>query len=911
MKRYFTIILAILSLNIMAITIDDIRFCLDHEQMGILAKHSSEMQSMLIDTPLPKSDIKTILEYAQRADDLALATSCHYQLATLYASLEDAMQWIDLSDYTVEDSLIYEQSIGTFKAVFAEPADSLMLNSYLTDKQSTEYLYQIPHLSSYNEMIESIAKGIIDDLSVESRDSLAISMIQSFYATFPRSKWKQAALYYHLYHLSNARDYSGMWKVIEDCQLQMRSRNEVIRSGFDRSQALVCAIFLSSPSFRRSSSNGITNSSYLHFADDFLEYAGTADPSTRHQLLYTVYDDEAWQNKLSLMKAKIGYYKIMDYPGLYGDEKGIIKQYPKLSSSETNLINSLINMNIPNNYGGEQAERSFWVGKLLALSMKNEDLLEAAKYFTRSLILGAPRKSYDQDNLKFLQVLHDVLMVETDLTQWIRDIAGYQGIVFEDKTEQYKLSDQRYTRVALGDQDNDGYIDALFNGSHLYHNIEGKTFEPHDIGLENLDANGGLWADFNRDGYLDMINTSNNDLYGEQPMKNQKNERFIPVGERAGDISDRFPTEGAAWVDRKMDGYPDLYVANYEKWQQQSGFPDYFWENEGGYFTDMSDNLGFRSPEYTHDPGQAGRGVAPADFDNDGKQEIYVTNYRLNRNFCWKDTGSAYVDVAPLFAIQGKYKNGYYGHSIGADWGDYDNDGDLDLFVANLAHPRYIDISDISILYRNDGLSCRVIDADTLYYWQFTDVTKEAGILYDELHSDPLWFDADNDGNLDLFITSVYENDRSYLYRNNGDGTFTDITWLSGCRIYNGWGNATADLNRDGKADLVIGSGNGTKVLINRTQNMNRSLTIKPIWEKGKIKLLSKPADFGKHPNSPAFGASVIVTLKDSQGKTRKLVRELSGAKGTTSQNAQELHFGIGTGKVKSIKLVNYAKDKN
>nr|HPI26697.1 CRTAC1 family protein [Candidatus Cloacimonadota bacterium] len=290
----------------------------------------------------------------------------------------------------------------------------------------------------------------------------------------------------------------------------------------------------------------------------------------------------------------------------------------------------------------------------------------------------------------------------------------------------------------------------------------------------------------------------------------------------------------------------------------------------------------------------ARRGVAPADFDNDGAQEILVTNYRLNRNFLFKQTDSLFVDVAALYGLTGKYKDGYYGHSIGADWGDIDNDGDLDLFIANLAHPRFIEISDISQLLRNDGLRSRVVGADTLYYWLFTDITKDAGITYDELHSEPLFFDADNDGDLDLYITSVYENERSYLYRNNGDHTFTDITFLAGVRVYNGWSCATGDLNRDGKLDLVVGSGSGSKILANVTNTRNRSITLKPIRKSGEVDLVYLAADMPDHPNSPAFGSRVMLWKEGARGKRQVLIRELSSAKGTTTQNAPELHFGLG-----------------
>ncbi len=229
----------------------------------------------------------------------------------------------------------------------------------------------------------------------------------------------------------------------------------------------------------------------------------------------------------------------------------------------------------------------------------------------------------------------------------------------------------------------------------------------------------------------------------------------------------------------------------------------------------------------------------------------------------------------------------------------------MDLFVANLAHPRYMDISDISMLLRNDGLTYRVVENDTIYYWQFTDVTKQAGIQYDELHSDPLFFDADNDGYLDLFITSVYENERSYLYHNKGDGTFEDITWLAGARIYNGWGNACADLNRDGLQDLVVGSGTGAKILQNKTPTKNKGIVIKPYWKNELVLLETKPDNFAKVPNSPAFGTRVEVTVKRPLHKEQILMRELCSAKGTGSQNAPELHFGIGKAKVIQIRKID------
>jgi hypothetical protein len=611
-----------------------------------------------------------------------------------------------------------------------------------------------------------------------------------------------------------------------------------------------------------------------------------------------------WQNRIALQRAKVDYYSLIGLNGFYGDEENIVIKAKAADKAVKKLINQMQAIQFVNNDRGELSEKFYWLGR--AALLDKELRIKAAAYFGESLRFGSPRKKYDIEAWDAILAIHAELQIHSSPMQWIREIMHYQGIVFDDVSEAADIAGKPYSRVALGDYNNDGMIDILFSGKYLYANQGNMTFADNTeaANLTNLKSSGGLFADFNKDGKLDIVCLSHDeDGEGERLMKNQDGSRFVNVNERAGDIDDKYPSEAAAWIDTDGLGYPSLYVANYEKWQKRIGYPDFFWHNDKGYFFDKSKNAGFLHPYYTDKPGQAGRGVAPADFDNDGKQEILVTNYRLNRNYCWKQVNDTlFVDIAPMYGLTGTYKQGYYGHSIGADWGDYDNDGDLDLFVANLAHPRFLDISDKSMLLRNDGLSYRVVEGDSIYYWQFTDVTASAGITYDELHSDPLFFDADNDGYLDLFITSVYENDRSYLYRNNGDGTFSDVTWLAGARVFNGWGNACGDLDRDGLLDLVVGRGNGAKILHNITQTVNQSITIKPIWADDVVILESNIARFKDVPQSPAFGTRVTVKLKNPQGHEYQLMRELSSAKGTASQNAAELHYGIGNSSVIEVK---------
>ena len=156
--------------------------------------------------------------------------------------------------------------------------------------------------------------------------------------------------------------------------------------------------------------------------------------------------------------------------------------------------------------------------------------------------------------------------------------------------------------------------------------------------------------------------------------------------------------------------------------------------------------------------------------------------------------------------VAGTNNDGYFGHTIASAWGDYNRDGWMDLFCANLAHPRYIEFSDISQLLVNSGPPDFV----------FTDQIKGSEITYDETHSVPAWIDIDRDGDLDLYITSVYPQERSYFYLQEADGSFTDIAFLSGTRVDNGWAVEFCDFDNDGDPDLLVGSGSGVRLFKNR-----------------------------------------------------------------------------------------------
>ena len=887
--KYIHLIALLLTLSFaFGLTNEEIRFLTDKEQFHLILKNSEGILEKAINGN--EDDLRSTLYFAQRSDQAGLAILCHKRLATEYGSLEDALHWLLLMQSSEIDSLEFLSEIQTVSRSFPQPLDAAIFAHYANGAPESDIIQAVAVSPTYNTIIEAMAKSSIDEISIQQSDSLALAMIDGFTQDFPNSKYAQIAHYYRLLHLSNQKN----WAAFSAAIAEYGSLNPV--------NAYISALFLISPTYRKVAVTAKSPVSALSLAEEYLIKAAASSEQT---MLYDVYNQEDWFNRLALQKAKIAYYKILEQRGLYGDEANLPGLIGKTPKGICKLAKQLGKLKFSNNDRGEIAEIHYWLGRVYLLD--NHRQKKAAMNFIQSLCWGSPRRKYDAEAWAAVLSIHASLGISTDTDTWMRKLMKYKGIVFADESSASGLNEKGYSRVALGDYNSDGLSDILFTGKYLYKNDGKMHFSDvsETANLSSLNSSGGLFADFNRDGLLDIVSLSHaEEGRGDQLLKNMDGTRFVNVNERAGDIEDGFPSEAAAWIDPDGKGFPSLYVTNYEKWQQRSGYPDFYWHNEAGYFADNTEKAGFLLPAYTQNPGQAGRGVAPADFDNDGKQEILVTNYRLNRNFCWKQIDTLFVDVAALYGLAGTYKQGYYGHSIGADWGDYDNDGDLDLFVANLAHPRFLDISDKSMLLRNDGLAFRVVEQDTIYYWQFTNVTESAGITYDELHSDPLFIDADNDGFLDIFITSIYENDRSYLYHNNGNGTFTDITWLAGARVFNGWGNACGDLDRDGLLDIVVGSGNGIRILHNGTKTKNKALYFKPVWKGDNIYVESDTTLFGKVPQSPAFGVRMEITVKGARGKKHKLIRELCSAKGTASQNAPELHFGIGTDKVIEIKRI-------
>ncbi len=188
-------------------------------------------------------------------------------------------------------------------------------------------------------------------------------------------------------------------------------------------------------------------------------------------------------------------------------------------------------------------------------------------------------------------------------------------------------------------------------------------------------------------------------------------------------------------------------------------------------FEDVTDDA------FVGDEGR-GHGVAWGDWDGDGDLDIYIVNYN-EPNVLYRNNGDGtFTNVAAAAGVA------HAGAGHGSAWGDFDNDGDLDLYVTN---------DGPNILYRNNGDGT------------FTDVTSTAGVGNIDWGRGTAWGDFDNDGNLDLYVVNSLSTQTSVLYRNNGDGIFTDVTSTAGVEFMgNGRGVAWGDCDSDGDLDLYV-----------------------------------------------------------------------------------------------------------
>ncbi len=440
------------------------------------------------------------------------------------------------------------------------------------------------------------------------------------------------------------------------------------------------------------------------------------------------------------------------------------------------------------------------------------------------------------------------------------------------------------SRIAWGDYDNDGWDDAMVNGVHLWRNNGDGTFTDvtGDAGLGVVAGDGGVWGDYDNDGCLDYFAQADSYSRADVLVRNNCDGTFTDVTELSGitdwqDYNDcddpdnnvHSPTAASAWVDIDNDGLIDLYLGNMICWGNERSYSDNYFRNNGdGTFTDLTSEADFEGVRL------ATRATAPADPDGDGDTDLFVGAYRLHKNWYYENLGDGTVDeIGEDIGLRGNQGNiSYYGHTIGAVWGDLDNDLDLDLVVGNLAHPRFYDFSDKTQVLINDGAG---VFTELTEAWP-TPLDNPSGLRYQETHSVPVMSDVDNDGNLDLGITAVYDGRPMDFYWGDGDGTFTLDVYTAGLdTVQNGWGAAASDYDNDGDTDWATSLGLFENVL--------------PEDAKGAWVSVKAVGDVAS--NRQALGATVWV---EAGGQT--WLRHVSGGNGQGCQDSSYLHVGLGDG---------------
>jgi hypothetical protein len=489
-----------------------------------------------------------------------------------------------------------------------------------------------------------------------------------------------------------------------------------------------------------------------------------------------------------------------------------------------------------------------------------------------------------------------------------RDVTQQSGIHFTHNNGAFGkkfLPETLGPGVAFIDYTNDGWPDIfLVNGTDwpghtqkhttpkLYHNNHDGTFTDvtHKAGLDvEMYGMGVAVGDYDNDGFDDLFITA---LGQSRLFHNNGNGTFTDATQKAGLSGPRELSTSAAWVDYDKDGRLDLVVGNYVQWSQDSdlyctldgksksyctpesykGTAARLWHNRGdGTFEDVTQKAGLGEPT------SKTMGIAVLDYDNDGWPDLLFSNdtqpnklYRNNGNGTFSEKG---VIAGVAFSEDGVARAG-----MGVDASDYDHSGFPSVMITNFSNQ-------MLSLYHNEGKGLFVDEAPQSSIGRATLLTLGFGCFF---------FDYDLDGWPDIFIANghidpeiqkVQANVKyampPHLFRNLGKGKFEEVTSTMGSAFIAprvGRGAAYADINNDGRLDLLLAT-NGGPVYLFRNEAQagaaaNRSLRLKLV---------------GTKSNKDGIGAIARVT---SGGDTQ--TQMLRSGSSYLSSSELVLTFGLG-----------------
>ncbi|MCB0582702.1 MAG: VCBS repeat-containing protein [Phaeodactylibacter sp.] len=410
--------------------------------------------------------------------------------------------------------------------------------------------------------------------------------------------------------------------------------------------------------------------------------------------------------------------------------------------------------------------------------------------------------------------------------------------------------------ITVEDYDGDGQIDLLLLNAQLGFSYSNTLYRNNGNGFESVGEsvlpphaakfNAGAFADFNGDGIKDLyigawnfqtfLNTENRLFAGDGTGM------FAPVA--AGPpVTDQNSTAGCSWADANGNGWLDIFVANSSV--NFGSAPNALYLNQGnGTFSKEAEDIIVAGPAQFSFSGNW------ADVDGDKDLDLFVANAWVPDQLYYNDGAgnfSLYEDEQALF-------NTYTGLSYHGAWGDYDNDGDFDLFVPGEL---------VNYLYNNDGAGVfRRVEGQ----WEYSLDTPTGA-----------WGDYDNDGDLDLFVTSFYDNQNAMFRNDNGQfelETDAVIPLLDGFA-------GLADFNGDGFLDIAVANGGFPNTDLHAAVYLNE----------GNDNSWAQYTLAGNSPNTAAIGA--VVRIKATiNGQETWQMRQVASS--SHSSESTQLHFGLG-----------------
>jgi Flp pilus assembly protein TadD len=463
--------------------------------------------------------------------------------------------------------------------------------------------------------------------------------------------------------------------------------------------------------------------------------------------------------------------------------------------------------------------------------------------------------------------------------------------------------------AVMEDFDGDGLLDVAVTSSgpldqmHLFHNNGDGTFSDWTARAGLTGETGGLnmiATDFDNDGHIDLLVLRGGwwGRFGEYPMSllhNRGDGTFEDVTVKAGLLS-LHPTQTAAWADYDGDGWLDLFVGH-ESGSMDGGATSkadehpsqLFHNNHDGTFTEVGAAMGLANLGFV-------KGVAWGDFNNDGRPDLYVS-VKGGRNHLFRNDGPGAAGAPWRFTdVTAQADVAQQTESFATWFFDYDNDGWPDIFVAGYSTQSLMDVGAFELNKPFQAETPRLYRNN--HDGTFTDVARQTGLDRAILVMGASFGDLDNDGWLDVYLGTGESRYEALLpnrmFRNAGGKVFEDVTTSGGFgHLQKGHSVAFGDLGNNGHEDVFEEMGGAfpgdtyTSVLYRNPGNTNHWVTLELE---------------GVKANRPAIGARLDVTIQE-RGVTRHIFRTV-GFGSSFGGNPLRQHIGVGQAAVvKSVEV--------